>query len=323
MDKSKVSDGRHTPLFSIVMPSFNVEEYITATVQSVLDQTFEHFELIVVDDGSSDRTKEIVSTFTKSDHRVVLVNNERSSGPSGARNTGAAIAKAEWICFLDSDDLLTPDALSLRLEAINKFPACDFFSSDFVFWYPEENEKSQRKSQINHVWAKYFNPQGHEEPFTALDQPLDAFFETVLTWTGVATIRRSLFERLKGFDECLHRGEDDHLWWRAAATSKQVVLIHQVTAYYRQRMTGITRGTGSVSPYAPIMFGKLLRDPLFSGRERSLKQKRALHIYVNCLSYRENGQRIKAISSAFRYWLYYPFQILAIRNLIACLVFRS
>ncbi|WP_152206337.1 glycosyltransferase family 2 protein [Marinobacter changyiensis] len=313
-----------TPLFSIVMPSFNVEEYIAQSIGSVLTQSWPHpeFELIVVDDNSSDRTRDIVGEIAQSDKRVSLISNSRTKGPSGARNCGVDAAKGEWLCFLDSDDILAPNALSTRVDAINTYKECNFFSSDFLMWHPEDPDKSKRRTDTNEVWTSYFNPPGHEAPLIAINRPLDAFLDTVLAWTGGVALRKPFFQSMGGFDESLPRGEDDHLWWRAAATTRQMVLIREVTAYYRIRITGITKGTGSLSPYAPIVFSKLLRDPLFSSVREILEQKRAQHFYINCLHYRKHGKKFRAITSAFQYWLCYPTRIRSTKNLLACLLLR-
>lgn len=305
------------------MPSFNVENYIAESIQSVLLQSYQFFEVIVVDDGSTDRTREIVATIAERDARVLLISNTQTDGPAGARNCGVARASGEWLCFLDSDDLLAPDALSIRSTAIQCYLECDFFSSDFIFWYQEPSKESRKKTELNEVWRRYFARPTTGTDFVALDSPLDAFIETVLAWTGGVVLRRSLFQELGGFDESLPLAEDDHLWLRAAAASKQVVLILPATAHYRQRMTGITGGTGSLSPYAPVMFRKLLKDPLFSVKQGPIKRKLARHIYINCIYYREHGEKLQAIRAALQYWIISPAQAHTVKNLLACLLLRK
>lgn len=89
---------------SIVMPAYNVEDYISASIQSVINQTFQDWELIVVNDGSTDQTQEIIEKFVTLDTRIQLVNKE-NGGVSSARNKGLALARGEYISFLDSDDI--------------------------------------------------------------------------------------------------------------------------------------------------------------------------------------------------------------------------
>lgn len=96
------------PLISVVIPLYNKEPIIGQSLQSVLSQSFEDFEVIVVDDGSTDGSVSVVESF--SDERIHLIRQE-NGGPSKARNTGTCAARGEWIVFLDADDEFLPDAL--------------------------------------------------------------------------------------------------------------------------------------------------------------------------------------------------------------------
>lgn len=102
-------------LVSIIMPSYNTASFISETVKSVLAQTYENWELIIVDDCSSDNTDETVSQFL-SDSRIHYFKNEKNSGAAVSRNRALREAKGKWIAFLDSDDLWTPDKLQKQLS---------------------------------------------------------------------------------------------------------------------------------------------------------------------------------------------------------------
>lgn len=93
---------KNKPLVSVIIPTYNRKETISRSIQSVLNQTYENIEVIVVDDGSTDGTKEYV--LEKYIDAVVYVENQRKKGPSGARNYGVQIANGEYIAFQDSDD---------------------------------------------------------------------------------------------------------------------------------------------------------------------------------------------------------------------------
>lgn len=102
-------------LVSIIMPSFNTGKYITETIESVLAQSYKKWELIIVDDCSSDNTDEIVRTYL-SDDRIQYLKNEKNSGAAFSRNTALRNAKGKWIAFLDSDDLWMPEKLEKQLS---------------------------------------------------------------------------------------------------------------------------------------------------------------------------------------------------------------
>ena len=118
-------------LVSIIMPSFNTGKYITETIESVLAQSYKNWELIIVDDCSSDNTDEIVSTYL-SDDRIHYLKNEKNSGAAFSRNTALREAKGKWIAFLDSDDLWMPEKLEKQLSFMK--------SNGYFFSYTDYEE---------------------------------------------------------------------------------------------------------------------------------------------------------------------------------------
>lgn len=118
-------------LVSIIMPSFNTGKYITETIESVLVQSYKNWELIIVDDCSSDNTDEIISTYL-SDDRIHYLKNEKNSGAAFSRNTALREAKGKWIAFLDSDDLWMPEKLEKQLSFMK--------SNGYFFSYTDYEE---------------------------------------------------------------------------------------------------------------------------------------------------------------------------------------
>lgn len=108
-----------TGLVSIIMPSYNTAPYIAESIQSILDQTYENWELIIVDDCSTDDTDSVVSPYL-SDSRIKYLKNERNSGAAVSRNKALREAKGKWIAFLDSDDLWLPNKLQKQISFMEK-----------------------------------------------------------------------------------------------------------------------------------------------------------------------------------------------------------
>lgn len=106
------------PEISVILPVFNGEEFIGKAIESVLAQTFEDFELIIVDDGSSDSSPDIINSF--SDERITII-SQSNQGPGAARNNALKIAKGEYVMYLDSDDWFCPDALEVAFNEATKF----------------------------------------------------------------------------------------------------------------------------------------------------------------------------------------------------------
>ena len=117
-------------LVSIVMPSYNTAKYIAETVQSVLAQTYQNWELIIVDDCSTDDTDEVVKPFL-SDSRIRYLKNEKNSGAAVSRNRALREAKGKWIAFLDSDDLWLPEKLEKQI-AFMKENGYHFSYTDYM-----------------------------------------------------------------------------------------------------------------------------------------------------------------------------------------------
>ena len=105
-----------SPLVSVIVPAYNAERTIQRCVESILNQTFVDIELIVVDDGSNDRTTDVIKAIQRDDNRLRLISQE-NAGVSSARNNGIRASCGEWLCFVDSDDVLEADALAHLLGA--------------------------------------------------------------------------------------------------------------------------------------------------------------------------------------------------------------
>lgn len=119
---------------SVIMPAYNAEKTIEKTISSVLNQSYDKFEIIIIDDGSKDNTAEIVSAIANKDKRIRFFRNEKNVGVSATRNRGISLAKGDWIAFLDSDDMWTADKLEKQIKLIaNKARANLLFTgSSFI-----------------------------------------------------------------------------------------------------------------------------------------------------------------------------------------------
>lgn len=122
----------NNPQISIIVPVYNVEQYLPRCIDSILAQSFDDFELLLVDDGSTDSSGKICDNYTSKDERVYVVHKE-NGGVSSARNAGLDIAKGKWIYFVDSDDVILPNALETFMSYIkskSKFVMAGFTISE-------------------------------------------------------------------------------------------------------------------------------------------------------------------------------------------------
>ena len=117
-------------MISAIVPAYNVEKYLERCVNSILIQTYENFEIILVDDGSKDQSVEICDKFAQEDNRIKVIHKE-NGGLSSARNAGMKIAEGKYIVFIDSDDDIEPNMFELMLQAAEENKA-DFVMTDSV-----------------------------------------------------------------------------------------------------------------------------------------------------------------------------------------------
>ena len=113
------------PKVSVLMPVYNEEKYISEAIESVLNQTFNDWELIIVNDGSTDNTQKIAEKYTKEDKRITLINHKKNEYKSSALNNGIKYSKGEYICYLDGDDMYLKNKLKFQVNYMEKYPKID------------------------------------------------------------------------------------------------------------------------------------------------------------------------------------------------------
>lgn len=200
---------------SVIIPSYNRPEKTAIAVQSVLNQTYTNFELIVIDDGSNKKLKERDLFFNNPNNiKCHLLRNEVNAGVSYSRNRGVDHSKGEWIAFLDSDDEWMPEKLERQIKWI------------------EENSK-YRICQTKEVWirnsVRVNPPKGYEK---IADEIFDISLLRCMITPSSVMIRRDLYEEYHGFNESLPACEDYDLWLKITAKEKIGLLDEQLLIRY-------------------------------------------------------------------------------------------
>ena len=204
-------------LVSVITPAFNAEKYIKETIASVLNQTHTNFELIIVDDGSTDKTSELVEIMIKNDTRIKLV-KQKNLGVSMARNTGFSISNGSYIVYLDADDIWMPDFIELTLLKFLSDESLGIVHSDYQMI--DENFKKEEKTHAS------------EEGNILEHLLLGGEGKSILGICGVI-IKREVIELVGGFDAELSNGADLEFFFRVANRYK-TGRVPKVTWYYRQ-----------------------------------------------------------------------------------------
>lgn len=212
-------------MFSVVIPLYNKELSVKNTIDSALNQSFQDFEIVIVNDGSTDNSVKVVEQFK--DSRIRLIHQE-NQGVSAARNRGIKEAKYNWICFLDADDLWKENHLQEFVNMIKLFP------DDKVFC--TSHTKSKLKKKYAPVMIKGYEI--IEDYFEIVMKHVDFF------WTGAVCIHKSVFKKVGEFPEGINRGEDLALWARIGKDN-QIIRSLNLTVTYRidseNKLTGGTK----------------------------------------------------------------------------------
>ena len=218
---------------SVIIPVYCAEKYVAATVQSLLDQKYENFEALIIDDGSPDRSLEICQQFT--DPRIKIIRQE-NRGLAGARNTGIRHAQGDYIAFLDADDLWLPEKLTKHIEHLESSPdvGVSFSPSELI----DESGSSL---------GTYLMPQLKEITIP------DLFRHNPVGNGSAAVVGREVFEEIKFqdelygtvenfyFDDRLRRNEDIEFWLRVAIqTDWKLEGIPEYLTLYRVNSGGLS-----------------------------------------------------------------------------------
>lgn len=216
-------------MFSVIIPLYNKAPYIAKAIESVLGQTYRDFEVIVIDDGSTDQSLEVVKTF---ENKSITIISQPNSGVSTARNNGVKLAKHPYICFLDADDWWHPTFLEEMKQLITDFPDAGIYGSGY---YIVKNGK-ERIAPIG-------VPQGFER---GIIDYCEVYAKTLCMpiWTGAVIVPKNIFDEEGGFKSQLKLGEDFDLWIRIALKHK-VILVNKPLAYYNQDVDVNNRAIGS------------------------------------------------------------------------------
>lgn len=216
-------------MFSVIIPLYNKAPYIAKAIESVLGQTYRDFEVIVIDDGSTDQSLEVAKTF---ENKSITIISQPNSGVSTARNNGVKLAKHPYICFLDADDWWHPTFLEEMKRLITDFPDAGIYGSGY---YIVKNGQ-ERIAPIG-------VPQGFERGIIDYCEVYAKTLCMPLTSISVV-IPKHIFDEEKGFKSQLKFGEDFDLWIRIALKHK-VILVNKPLAYYNQDVDVNNRAIGS------------------------------------------------------------------------------
>ncbi len=200
---------------SIIIPCFNGQRTIALTMQSALNQTYGHCEIIVINDGSTDQSRQIIERYND---RLIAIHTE-NQGVSAARNLGTERASGEWLIYLDADDLLTRDAITSRLDCSSRSNAEIVYSDWQRFQYDSEMIQIPGKVESTRIGDV------HSDPEIACATSF---------WSPPAALmyHRNVIEKIGGWSEALPVIQDARFLFDAACTGAEFSHLQKITAMY-------------------------------------------------------------------------------------------
>ncbi|MEP9410713.1 MAG: glycosyltransferase family 2 protein [Candidatus Brocadia sp.] len=207
------------PKVSVVIPTYNRPEFLSSAIASVLNQTFQDFEIIVVDDGSKDNTPEVVNRLNNK--KIKYIRNEINKGEAGARNTGIMNSNSEYIAFLDDDDEWLPEKLALQVDLLKNSPT----KVGVVYTGYIEVDKTSRK-----ILQKIF-------PIKRGYIHRDLFIKNYVGVPSTVIVRRICFERIGLFDGNVVYPTDYDMWIRLSKEFHFEYIKKPLVKYYIHKNT--------------------------------------------------------------------------------------
>jgi glycosyltransferase involved in cell wall biosynthesis len=266
-----------SPVISIIIPAYNAAGFILETLHSVFQQTFRDFEVIVVNDGSTDNTLEVLASVTDPRMRVITKQNQ---GVCAARNTGIQAARGEYLAFLDNDDLWTPDKLEAQLNAL----------------------KSNPKAGVAYSWTKPFYTNSDKvceaTPYYFIgDVYNDLLQENFIGHGSNILATRAAVESVGGYDEQLPYVADWDFCLRLAA-KWEYALVPKPQIFYRLSTTSMSINISAMEN----QFITLLKraHPRSNLSYRQLVSNNYIHLLSICLSRSSSRQNVPQLLTLFK-----------------------
>ncbi|CAH7273964.1 Glycosyl transferase [Vibrio chagasii] len=215
---------------SVVIPTYNCLDYVPKAIGSVLKQTHQDIELIIIDDNSNDGTSTYLASIQ--DHRIVKLSTLGVGAPQ-ARNLGIEKATGEFIAFLDADDFWFPEKIERQLEFHQRYPEMAMSFTN----YEHLTEDYEVIVDCFSYWSQF---QNREEQFINIDNPLEFIIENNVIGTSTVMVKADVFSQTDSFNADIKYGEDWELWLRMSE-NHQIGVLNSVEVGYLMRATSVTQ----------------------------------------------------------------------------------
>ncbi len=239
------------PLVSIILPTYNCAAFLPHSIGTILSQTYNSYEIIVIDDGSTDNTKEVLYPFMQ---RIKYIRSEQNKGLPTARNIGIRPAQGKYIAFIDADDLWLPEKLQTDIEYFETHPEVSMVYSKHINIDEKGDDldgNTKRQLPSGNIFTQLFSVQN-------------------FIITSSVVVRKEVFETTGLFDEQLFNCQDWDMWLRIAFHFK-VAGIDKPLVKYRHNPYSLSKNRNNVLKYQKIIIDKIYNK--FKDKENGINEK--------------------------------------------------
>lgn len=237
--------NRTNPVFSIIMPVYNVEKYVSQAIESVLSQSYRDFELIIVNDCSPDKSLSICESYAEKDKRIRIISLSQNGGLSNARNVGMQSMRGDYVLFLDSDDWWEPSLLETVSQVIEKTHPEMIFFGYADEWYSLEDKHLSTQIRVPHDAEVY----GNNKAALQVSVMLQGQSNDMYSWSSNKAISTKYMKKENIYFMKIPLSEDEEFMGRLWDGITSVVVISELLLHYRRKKTGSLR-----SKYQPRFY---------------------------------------------------------------------
>lgn len=255
----------NSPEISVIMPAYNAEKYIAASIESVLNQTYKNFELLILDDASTDNTKDIVLSYAQKDNRIVYIEKQSNHGPATLRNEGIRLAKGTFIALNDADDLSENTRFEKQIAVFT----------------------SQPNVAVCGSWILNFGDNIESYVFQAPQNPIDiklTFLSYDCLANSSAMFRKSCVENISYQKEFVPA--EDYKLWSEVIVNHDFYIIQEALVQYRQHENNISKTKADNLAVSDLKIKTDLFQKIFGLQNEDFDYKKLVHLF-DILGYRK------------------------------------
>ncbi len=274
-------------LISICIPAYNAAVFLEETLQSVKNQTYLNWELIVIEDGTDDGTSLIVKEFEKTVSQVVIYQkNSVNKGPSATRNIAVSKSTGHWLAFIDSDDIWHPNHLQSLIDTVEENPNCDFIHSGFNLFYEEFDNPFYQQKLSENVLNTF---------------PISLYTREYWIQPSSVMVSQKLYDTVNGFNENYRYTEDLDFFFRSCQKGFKFAFSGKNTCHYRKNIEGLTSHTLEMAFYSAEVYTDTLD---WHDIPKKLRLKKTAQLWLSTARLARNSNPLlakTAIKNAIKY----------------------